>query len=320
MPGPHPLALRERVVEAYENGEGTILELARRFKVGEASVNRWLSRKRKTGSVEPSAMGGARRPRIIQDEGEKFLEQVLQDVPDSTLAELTLAYQEEFGVSVSAETVRKALKNMGYTKKKANFRSPKVEREDVIEKQRKFVETMQDLKAEQIVFLDESGVNTAMNRKYGWSRRGERVRLLCPKRGKKLTIIGAIALDGVRARRELEGALNGETFKAFLREELGPKLRKGDVVIMDQLSVHKVAGVKEIIAKYGASVLYLPPYSPELNPIEMCWSFLKSHLRSVAPRALDRLRKTLKAAWSEVTQAHCTAWTRHCGYNVAKST
>lgn len=119
MPRPYPIELRLRVVDAYNNGEGTLAELAERFKVGEASVNRWVSRERRTGNVAPSPMGGARRT-VFDEAGETFIAQVLADVPDTTGVELVAAYAEEFGVTVGVSTMNEKLRRMGYTVKRGS--------------------------------------------------------------------------------------------------------------------------------------------------------------------------------------------------------
>lgn len=118
MARPHPRELRERVVTAYENGEGTYAELAERFGVGEASVDRWIALKRRTGGVAPRAMGGARHQHKIDEEGRAFIVRALKEVPDSTLLELVQAFEEEFGLRVGRETMRVAVRDLGYTKKK----------------------------------------------------------------------------------------------------------------------------------------------------------------------------------------------------------
>lgn len=118
MARPHPRALRERVVTAYENGEGSYAELAERFGVGEASVDRWLALKRQSGDVAPRSMGGARHERKISEEGKAFIVGALTEVPDSSIAELVQAYEEEFGVRVGRETMRVTVVELGYTKKK----------------------------------------------------------------------------------------------------------------------------------------------------------------------------------------------------------
>jgi transposase len=118
MGRPYHKELRERAVDAYEDGEGTYQEIAERFAVGSASVIRWVARARYTGSVDPNPMGGARHPYKIGENGLLFVKAVVTDVPDSTLPELVAAYEEEFGVRVGAETMRQALIRLGYSKKK----------------------------------------------------------------------------------------------------------------------------------------------------------------------------------------------------------
>lgn len=172
------------------------------------------------------------------------------------------------------------------------------------------------MKAPSCVFIDEAGVSIAMSYNYGWAKPGEKPTIERPLRGKNVTLIGAIALDGVRALRRVESSVNGEEFIRFLREDLGPKLNPGDVVVMDGPRIHRVAGVQEALAEFGASPLYLPAYTPELNPIEMTWSWLKARIRKAAPRRITGLRRVVASAWSQITSALCRAWIRHAGYTV----
>lgn len=125
MAGPYPRALRERVVTAYEDGEGSYAELGARFGVGEATVDRWLALKRKSGDVAPRPMGGARHARKIDEAGRAFVVQALTDVPDSSISELVQAYEEEFGVRVGRETMRVAIAELGYSKKKPSGGHPR---------------------------------------------------------------------------------------------------------------------------------------------------------------------------------------------------
>ncbi len=143
--------------------------------------------------------------------------------------------------------------------------------------------------------------------------------MIAPKYGKNITIVGAIALDGVRATHVVEGKFDGPRFIAYLDEVLGPTLHEGDIVVMDGPRLHRVAGVTETLAKFGATAMYLPPYSPELNPIEMCWSVMKAWIRQWTPRAKDRLLQSIERAWDGVTEALCAAWIRHSGYAVPTS-
>ncbi len=170
-----------------------------------------------------------------------------------------------------------------------------------------------------LVFIDEAGVSLAMSYNYGWARPGEKPVIERPMRGKNITLIGAIALDGPRALRRVEHSVNGDEFVRFLREDLCPNLNPGDVVVMDGPKVHRVAGVAEALAEVGATPLYLPAYSPELNPIEMTWSWMKQALRKLAPRKIGVLREAINQIWDGVTSDLCGAWIRHCDY-LPKST
>lgn len=176
---------------------------------------------------------------------------------------------------------------------------------------------MKELDPEKLVFIDESGFRTNIGWDMGWAPIGERPVLSIPKHGENITVIGAIALDGVRAMTELRGKVDGERFVAWLRDDLGPTLKPGDIVLMDNPRLHRVAGVKEAIEARGATVKYLPPYAPDLNPIEMCWALLKALVRRWAPRRADRVIHTVKRAWNAVTTGLCRAWIRHSGYAVA---
>ena len=152
-----------------------------------------------------------------------------------------------------------------------------------------------------------------MSRTYGWAPIGRTPLIERPAHGRRIRLIGAIALEGALALRQVEGYVDGEVFVSFLRDDLGPLLKPGDVVVLDGPSIHKVAGVAETLAERGARALYLPPYSPELNPIEMAWSWIKGLLRAAPPRQLARLR----SRWGMLTAALCAVWVKHSGYHAS---
>ncbi len=170
--------------------------------------------------------------------------------------------------------------------------------------------------AEKMVFVDETGTKLGMARNYGWGPRNKPVAITQPVRGKHVNLIGAIGLDGVRASMTIEGSVNGEVFQVFLRDGLVPTLRKGDIVVMDNLSVHKVRGVRELIESAGARVLYLPPYSPDLNPIELTWAKVKSRLRAVGANSVELLNTVIGRALDAIDEALCRRWFSHCGYEI----
>jgi transposase len=156
-----------------------------------------------------------------------------------------------------------------------------------------------------------------MTRLWGRARRGERIAEATPQgHWKVLTTLGAMSVRGVEAAMTVESATDGEVFLAYLEQVLCPKLQAGDVVILDNLSAHKVRGVRELIEARGTELLYLPPYSPDLNPIEKAWSKLKQLLRAAKARTAEVLEQALAEALKAITADNAVAWFRHCGYRV----
>jgi transposase len=140
------------------------------------------------------------------------------------------------------------------------------------------------------MFLDESGVTTQMTRLWGRAARGERIAEATPQgHWQVMTTLAAMSLRGLEAVMTIEAATDGEVFLTYVEQVLGPKLKPGDIVILDNLSAHKVCGVREQIEARGAQVLYLPPYSPDLNPIEKAWFKLKQYLRAAKARTAEAL-------------------------------
>lgn len=165
------------------------------------------------------------------------------------------------------------------------------------------------------MFLDEAGTNLGMTPAYGWSLVGARAVDDKPKDpGANLTVIAGICLEGMIAPRVLQGGMGGEEFVYWVRTHLAPNLWRGAIVILDNLSSHHVAGVTEAIEEVGARVLYLPPYSPDLNPIEHAWSKIKSILRKLKPRTWDAFLKAVATAFNDISLADIAGWMVHCGY------
>lgn len=166
-------------------------------------------------------------------------------------------------------------------------------------------------------FIDESGVNLAMTRLYGRAPRGERAVGSVPiNYGANVTMIGALSISGLDALMTVDGATDGEVFRAYVDQVLCPSLKPGEVVIMDNLGAHKVSGIREAIEGRGAKLVYLPPYSPDLSPIEMCWSKIKAALRATGARTRRALERAIKRAVSTVSESDALAWFAHCGYRL----
>ena len=174
------------------------------------------------------------------------------------------------------------------------------------------------LRWRRFVFVDETAVNTAMTRRYGRAPRGERAHDSAPRNyGAHTSVIGAMGLRGLVAALTVEGAVDAEVFNAYAERVLGPRLRRGDVVILDNLGAHRASRIEEVAEARGAQVLWLPPYSPDFSPIEQCWSKIKAYLRGAKARSREHLEEALSAALGLVTKADIRGWFKHCGYRVA---
>lgn len=190
------------------------------------------------------------------------------------------------------------------------------DRPDVLKRRRAWFDGQLDLDPAKLVFIDETGLSTKMARLRGRAPRGERCRAGVPHgHWKTTTFTGGLRLTGMTAPFVYDGAMNGNVFLAYVEQVLGPTLTPGDVVVMDNLPAHKTAGVRDAIEKAGAKLLFLPPYSPDFNPIENAFSKLKALLRAKAER-------TIKALWDAVgplldlfTPAECANYFKAAGYD-----
>ena len=194
-----------------------------------------------------------------------------------------------------------------------------LERDTAINLQRRteFLDAIRAVPPEMLIFLDESGVTTSMTRLYGRARRGRRVQEATPGgHWKILTILGAMNFAGMFATMTVEAATDADIFLAYLDQVLCPRLQPGHVVVMDNLSAHKVAGVRERLQQRGAQLLYLPPYSPDLNPIEKAWAKLKQLLRATKARSAETLDQAITNALPNITPSNATACFRLCNYRV----
>jgi transposase len=167
------------------------------------------------------------------------------------------------------------------------------------------------------LFIDESGAKTNMTRLYGRAPRGQRVHDRVPNgRWEITTMIAAIGRNGAQAPFAFEGAMNGEAFTVWIEKVLAPTLAPGDIVVMDNLSVHKNAAARAAIEAAGASVWDLPPYSPDLNPIEKMWSKVKASLRKAKARDPETLVDAIGRALGQITQGDIQNWFASCGYSL----
>ncbi|WP_404310917.1 IS630 family transposase [Neorhodopirellula lusitana] len=189
------------------------------------------------------------------------------------------------------------------------------ERSDVKERRISWKHQQRRLDISKLIFLDETGAKTNMTRRYGWGPSDERVTDLVPHgHWKTTTLIHAIDCRGSRASMITNGPTNAQVFEAYVDWLLAPALRPGDILIMDNLSSHKNAAVLEKIRATGAEVRFLPPYSPDLNPIEQIFSKIKAHLRRLAVRTERKLYNAIGKAIKSVTPTDCLNCFRNSGY------
>lgn len=178
-------------------------------------------------------------------------------------------------------------------------------------RRQEFVARIAAIPPEHLIFLDESGVTTSMTRLRARCLGGRRIHEATPGgHWKILTVLGAMSYNGMVATMTIEEATDADIFLAYVEQVLCPALKPGDVVVMDNLSAHKVNGVQKLINQAGAEVLYLPPYSPDLNPIEKAWAKLKQLLRSARARTSEALDHAITEALRRITQQDAKAWFR----------
>lgn len=176
---------------------------------------------------------------------------------------------------------------------------------------------MQEEDFTRFVFVDETSTNLTYSRRYGRAPAGKRVDQAVPLRtGPTVTLIAALTPAGLGALLSVDGAANGAVFAAYLDQVLGPTLQAGDVVVLDNCRIHKGEDLAEIVRRHGARLLYLPPYSPDFNPIEQAFSKLKTWLRTAQARTRDLLEAAIKDAAEWITEQDAKNWFDHCGCHV----
>jgi transposase len=310
--GPYSRDLRERVAAAVDRGEGSQREIARIFCVSLTFVFRLLRRRREADTLDPKPHGGCPSPSLGPDDMQRLAE-LIGKQPDATLEQL----RERGGFQCSLTTIWRALRRLGQTRKKKTLHADEQGRPDVQKKRRSFRRKVKQIDPQRLIFVDETGVTTAMTPAYAWAPRGERAYASAPGAWESVTVIAAMGLEGVRAPLIVPGSVNAATFESYVEQVLVPALHEGDVVVFDNLSAHLGPAVAEAIEEAGASVLPLPPYSPDYTPIEEMFSKVKEFLRRVAARAKGDLYNAIADALREVTDQDIIGWFQNAGLYAA---
>lgn len=182
-------------------------------------------------------------------------------------------------------------------------------------KKERYLSELNNVAVKDLIFIDESGVNLQMAPRYGRAYGKERAVISAPyQRGNMITVIGAISLHRVETAMYGQWAANSEIFIHFIEKNLLPILKPEHVIVMDNVNFHKSEKVRELIGSVGAKVIYLPPYHPELNPIEEMWSKIKGVLRKLAARDLQIFKQAIKKAFYSISQSDLLGWFKHAGY------
>ena len=275
MPVPLSLDLRTRIAAAVRNG-ASATEVARRFAVHPATVRRLVRRERETGSLAPTAHRHG-PPRTFSPDDDRRVTDLVDARCDLTLGEVADAFEE-------ARTA--------------------------------FRERQPALDPVRLVFVDEAGVNRKMARSHGRAHRSRRAHGRAPAAwGRNTTLVGAMTAAGLVAlRRQVGGGTTKRSFLAFVVEDLVPVLRPGQVVVLDNLSAHHAAEVRAAVEAAGCQLLHVPPYSPDLNPIEKAWSKLKAILRGIGARTQEALDEAISVAASAITGSDAANWIGGAGY------
>ncbi|HUZ74134.1 MAG TPA: IS630 family transposase [Stellaceae bacterium] len=310
MARPYSLDLRERVVAAVAGG-ASCREVATTFQVSVASVVKWSQRFRATGSAAAKPMGGVRH-NSLGGQRDWLLARIAAS-PDVTLRGL-VAELAERGVRSSYYAVWLFFARQGLSFKKSLHASEQ-DRPDVARRRVRWKTHQGKLDPRRLVFIDETWAKTNMTRTHGRSVRGRRLVAKAPHgRWRTLTFLAALRHDRIVAPCVLDGPINGLSFRAYVEQFLVPTLVPGDIVIMDNLGSHKGQLVRRAIRAAGARLFFLPPYSPDLNPIEQVFAKLKTLLRKAAERTVTATWQRIRQLLDAFTPQECANYRRNSGY------
>ncbi len=307
--------LRKRVVEAVTDGGMSRNAAAKRFGVSIASAVRWLHRFAATGEISPAPTGGDRRSDRIEAHRD-YLLGLIRRQPDMTLLEIQERLIANCGERFSSSVIWRFFDRHGITFKKKTAHAEEQQRADVLKQRQEWFGAQLDLDPRRLVFIDETGASTNLARKGGRCRRGRRLCVGIPHgHYKTVTLVAGLRLSGLVAQKAFDKPMNAATFEEWVEKCLVPTLSKGDIVVMDNLSSHKGPRVEQLIEAAGAELRYLPPYSPDMNPIEKAFSKLKAFLRKIAERTVTGLMNALETCAHIFKPAECVNYFKACGYD-----
>ena len=308
---PYSLDFCQKIVDEYVEGKTSQRQIAIRFRVAYRFVRKLTQQYRETGKIQPKQRT-KQTPTKLSEEPLESLKTLVESNNDATLAELCDLLEQSVGVRIGVSTLFRMLEKLNLTLKKTLHPDEK-ETERVQQKRVEFWQLVQGFLAQDLIFIDESGVDLALTR--ARAPKGQRTHGKRPSnRGKRASILSVISLGELMTYSKLMGSIDGLTFEAFISQKLVPKLWKGACVIMDNCSIHLAQEVRKLIEDVGAKLIFLPPYSPDFSPIENCFSKIKSILRSIGARSYPELAEAIDEAFSQVSLSDLRNWFSHCCY------
>ncbi len=309
MAAAYSMDLRERVANAWDE-IGDADAIAAMFRVSRAWVHRLVQRHRETGSLAPRQQTKF-RSRVLAGQ-EARLAALITARPDATLAEI----REALPTTAALSTLWLEIDRLGLTVKKT-VHADEQRRPDVAAERRLWRETQPLRDARQYVFVDESGVTTDLLRRYARSLRGTRIGDHAPcSHWQTHTVVAALRPTELTATAVFDGPIDNATFRAYVEQVLVPTLHPGDVVVLDNLAAHKQPEVRAALEQAGALLRFLPPYSPDFNPIEQAFAKLKAFFRAFRPHTFEHVCELMAAALGLFMPDECANYVRHCGYRV----
>jgi transposase len=308
--------LRDRIIAAVKVRTDTREGIARTFQVSRSFVQKLWRRWQGTRSSAALPHGGG-QPRALADDEARIRKEVARQ-RDATLAELCERVEQAGGAASSPSMMCRELQRLNLPRKKKSLHASERDTPRVKRLRKAYWEWIAEVVVERLKFIDESGLHLSLTRLYGRAASGVRVVDAVPQQpgGPSWTLIGALGLNGVSAPWLLEGPVDSAAFQVYVCQVLSPSLRPDDIVVMDNLSAHKSPAIESAIRARGAHLHFSSPYSPDLNPIEQCWSKIKTALRAAKPRTLEALLEALQVALQTITKKDAVAWFTHCGYCV----
>ena len=304
----YSLDLGARIIKTWQQGQ-TKAAIARLFMVSLSSVKRYVKKFIHEGHVYPKFQ--RRRTGKLTRKLRKALLRQVEAYPDYTLAQH--AENKRNRVQVSESGLSRALRQMGITRKKKTLGA--VERDEAA--RAIFREVISQLKADDVVVVDESGTRIGMIPRYARSLRGLRAYdQVIRNYGQNITLLASMNLNGIQAAMTVDGAADEAVFETFIEKVLLPTLHPGQIVILDNLSIHKSTRVEQFITQAGCQLLFLPAYSPDFSPIEEAFSKLKAFIRRYRCKTVPTLMKAIEQGFKSISQTDARGWFAHAGFSV----